>query len=98
MANHSCIGDVRGTGYFYAVEFCKDSANAVALSDAEAKALQTGVLAQFVRDAKVMIRPDDRGATMLVLSPPLIADREVLDDLLSRVDQIVERTDEWLQT
>jgi len=33
---------------------------------------------------------------MLVLSPPLIADREVLDDLLSRVDQIVDRVDDWL--
>ena len=96
MASHKCLSDVRGTGYFYAVEFCKDRANGVALSDEEAQALQTGVMAGFVRDAKVMIRPDDRGATMLVLSPPLIADREVLDDLLSRVDQIVDRVDDWL--
>jgi len=95
-ANHSCVGDVRGTGYFYAVEFWKDRERQIALSDEEAKALQTGVLGSFVRDAKVMIRPDDRGATMLILSPPLVADRNVLDDLLSRVDQIVERTSGWL--
>jgi len=96
MANHSCLGDVRGTGYFYALEFWKDGPNRVRLSDEEAKALQTGVLAGFVRDAKVMIRPDDRGATMLVLSPPLVADRKVLDDLLGRVDQIVDRVGDWL--
>jgi len=96
MANHSCLGDVRGTGYFYAVEFWKDGPNGVPLSDEEAKALQTGVLADFIRDAKVMIRPDDRGATMLILSPPLVADRTVLDDLLGRVDQIVDRTGQWL--
>jgi adenosylmethionine-8-amino-7-oxononanoate aminotransferase len=96
MDAHRCIGDVRGTGYFYALEFWKDGPNKVPLSDAEAKALQTGVLGQFVRDAKIMIRPDDRGATMLILSPPLVADREVLDDLLGRVDQIVDRTGDWL--
>ncbi|MCL4120413.1 UNVERIFIED_CONTAM: hypothetical protein GTU68_023951 [Idotea baltica] len=97
MASHKCIGDVRGTGYFYALEFWKDGPNGVPLSDDEATALQTGVLGQFVRDAKVMIRPDDRGATMLILSPPLIADREVLDDLLGRVDQIVDRVGDWLE-
>jgi len=96
MANNKCVGDVRGTGYFYAIEFWKDGPNGVPLSDAEAKALQTGVLGGFVRDAKIMIRPDDRGATMLILSPPLVADREVLTDLLGRVDQIVNRTGDWL--
>ena len=96
MATHKCVGAVRGTGYFYAVEFWKDGPNGVPLSDEEAKALQTGVMAEFVRDAKVMIRPDDRGATMLVLSPPLVADREVLDDLMSRVDQIADRVGRWL--
>ena len=33
-----------------------------------------------------MTRADDRGPAMLMLSPPLVADREVLDDLLDRVD------------
>ena len=97
MASNPCLGDVRGTGYFYALEFWKDGRNRVPLSDAEAKALQTGVLGQFVRDAKLMIRPDDRGATMLILSPPLIADREVLDDLIERTGQIVDRVGRWLE-
>jgi len=96
MANHKCLGDVRGTGYFYAVEFWKDGPNGIPLSDEEAKALQSGVLAQFVRDAKIMIRPDDRGATMLILSPPLVADKTVIDDILGRVNQIVDRTGQWL--
>ena len=33
-----------------------------------------------------MTRADDRGPAMLMLSPPLVADRAVLDDLLGRVD------------
>jgi len=98
MAAHTCLGDVRGTGYFYAVEFWQDGPNGVPLSDEQARHLQTGVLAGFVKDAKIMIRPDDRGATMLVLSPPLVADRGVIDDLLSRVEQIVDRTSQWLES
>ncbi len=97
MAAHNCVSEVRGTGYFYAVEFCADAANGVGLSEAQDLALRGGVLGQFVRDAKIMIRPDDRGATFLAISPPLIADREVIDDLASRVDQIVGRTDQWLE-
>lgn len=96
MNAHNCVSEVRGGGYFYAVEFCADAANGVELSEAQHLALRGGVLGQFVRDAKIMIRPDDRGATFLAISPPLVADRTVLDDLASRVDQIVNRTQAWL--
>lgn len=98
QAAHNCVGEVRGTGYFYAVEFCADAANGVPLSDEQHQGLRGGVLAQFVRDAKIMIRPDDRGATFLAICPPLVADKTVIDDLAQRVDQIVSRTDEWLNS
>lgn len=94
----NCVSEIRGTGYFYAVEFTADRANGVELSEHQHLALRGGVLAGFVRDAKIMIRPDDRGATFLVISPPLVADRGVIDDLHERVGQIVQRTDEWLST
>ncbi len=96
MDAHNCVKEIRGTGYFYAVELMASRANGVELSDQQAVALQTGVLAGFTRDAKLLIRPDDRGATMLSISPPLVADTAVLDDLLARVDQILDLTDQWL--
>ncbi len=96
QAAHNCVSEVRGTGYFYAVEFCADAANGVALTEEQHTGLRGGVLAQYVRDAKIMIRPDDRGATFLAICPPLVADRAVIDDLAARVDQIVARTDQWL--
>ena len=73
-----------------------DRANDVDLSDDDATALQTGVLAKMVRDAGILIRPDDRGATMLTISPPLVADRAVIDDLVERVDQVLVQTTKWL--
>jgi adenosylmethionine-8-amino-7-oxononanoate aminotransferase len=96
MAAHDCVSEVRGTGYFYAFEFCGSRAEGRALTETQHTGLRGGALASFVREAQIMIRPDDRGATFLTISPPLVADRTVLDDLVSRVDQIAGRTSEWL--
>lgn len=96
MASHGCISEVRGCGYFYAVEFCADRESGRALSDKQETALRGGVLGEFVREAKVMVRPDDRGATFLAISPPLVADTAVIDDLVGRVAQIADRTQDWV--
>jgi adenosylmethionine-8-amino-7-oxononanoate aminotransferase len=93
---HDCVREVRGTGYFYAIELMADSTHDRDLSDGQAAALQSSVLTQFLRDAKLLVRPDDRGATMLTISPPLVADKMVLDDLLDRADEVLDRTNEWL--
>lgn len=90
------IKEWRGTGYFYAIEFMESRANGAELSDEDRAALQGGVLGGFVRESKLLIRPDDRGATMLVLSPPLIADRTVIDDIMERMIQILEQTQAWV--
>lgn len=55
------------------------------------------MLNQIVRDARLLIRPDDRGATMLILSPPLVADDVVLDDLSAKLDQVLSATERWLE-
>ena len=54
------------------------------------------MLGGFVRDERITIRPDDRGYTGLTISPPLIADQAVIDDLVGRVDRIADRVDGWL--
>lgn len=95
---HPCVREVRGTGFFYAIELMADRDAGVELSAAQVSALQTGVLNGFLRDARLLVRPDDRGATMLTISPPLVADTAVLDDLLARTDQVLGRTDDWLHS
>lgn len=96
MADHSCVSEVRGLGYFYALELVADRDADRPLSDSQRTALQGGVLNGFLRDAGVLIRPDDRGATMLTISPPLVADDRVLDDLAARLDLVLTATGEWL--
>ncbi len=96
FATHNCMKDVRGLGYFYALELMADREGGAELSDNQRAQLQGGVLNGFVRDAGLLIRPDDRGATMLVVSPPLVANSDVLDDIAGRLDQILDRTEAWL--
>ena len=97
MAAHPCVKDVRGTGFFYAVELMRDRASGTDLTEADfASLLPGGVLDRFVREARVLVRPDARGAAMLMIAPPLVADIAVIDDLLRRVDQVLDRTSGWL--
>lgn len=93
---HNCVREVRGTGFFYAIEFMRDRANGIDISAEDAAALQNGVLHGFLRDARLLVRPDDRGAALLAIAPPLVAGADVLDDLLDRADQVLERTTKWL--
>ena len=96
---HSCVKDVRGTGYFYYLELMRDRGSGEELSDSEVAALLPGgVLEQLVRAAGVLVRPDSRGAAMLAVSPPLVADESVIDDLLGRLDQVLDRLGGWLKT
>ncbi|MDG1367061.1 MAG: aminotransferase class III-fold pyridoxal phosphate-dependent enzyme [Acidimicrobiales bacterium] len=96
VEKHDVLREVRGTGYFYALEFMASRAADHDLPDEHALALQQGILARACRDAGLLIRPDDRGATMLVFSPPLIADTAVIDDMHDKADQVVTRAAEWL--
>ena len=98
MDSHRCVKDVRGTGYFYAVELMRDRTAGVDLTGAEfAELLPGGTLERFVREARVLVRPDSRGAAMLAIAPPLVADATVIDDLLKRVDQVLDRVGGWLK-
>ena len=98
MAAHACVKDVRGMGYFYAVELMRDRESGIELTEDEFASLLAGrVLERYVREARVLVRPDARGAAMMMISPPLVAGEEVIDDLLRRVDQVLDRVGGWLE-
>ena len=99
MEAHRCVKDVRGAGYFFALELMRDRDSGADLSDTQiAELLPGGVLDRLVRQARVLVRPDGRGAVMLSIAPPLIADTAIIDDLLNRVDQVLNHLDGWLRT
>ncbi len=94
--SHDIVREWRGTGFFYALELMGSRAEGRELSEAETAGLQGGVLASLLRREGLLIRPDDRGATMLTYSPPLIADEAVIDDIVERSDRILEGAAAWL--
>ena len=93
---HACVREVRGTGFFYAVDLCADSGSDRDLSTTQEAGLRGGTLGGMVREERMTVRPDDRGYTGLTISPPLVADRTVIDDLVARVDRVADRIDAWL--
>lgn len=90
---HPTVSDVRGTGYFYAVEFTADRDSGRPLSTEQAQQLVRSVMPAAMRESGLLTRPDDRGATMLILAPPLIADSDVITELLGHVDHVVSAVD-----
>ncbi len=96
VERHDIVREVRGTGYFYALELMASRERGLDLSEPDALALQQGVLLSMCKEAGLLIRPDDRGATMLVFSPPLIADEAVIADMHAKADQVLTRATAWL--
>jgi len=94
---HRCVKDVRGTGFFYAIEMMADNHSGRELTDAESLTVLREVLPEAFRRTKVILRGDDRGAPMLLISPPLVADEEVLSELLHGVDAMLTDVEKAVQ-
>lgn len=94
---HPSVDEWRGTGFFYAIELTGDRDSGRPLTAEQSAALVQEVMPAAMREVDLITRPDDRGATMLMLSPPLVADEEVLDDLLNKVDAVLSRVDDHVR-
>ena len=89
-AGDRCVKEVRGTGFFYAVELMADRESGRELSDDEAARVLREVLPAAFRRSRIILRGDDRGGTMIMVAPPLIADRDVLNELVLGVDAMLD--------
>lgn len=78
------VGDVRGTGYFWAVELVPDHSAAERFAPAERAAL-LGTLPGRLYDAGLISRVDGRGDPVVQIAPPLVASDAELDLLEGRL-------------
>jgi adenosylmethionine-8-amino-7-oxononanoate aminotransferase len=92
------VGDVRGAGYFHAIELVKDKDTKETFDDDESEELLRGFLSGELYRRGLICRTDDRGDPIVQLSPPLIAGEEqfeeieaVLRPVLSEASERVER-------
>jgi adenosylmethionine-8-amino-7-oxononanoate aminotransferase len=67
------VGDVRGAGYFQAIELVADQATLARFSRPQGEALLHGFLAPELYRRGLICRTDDRGDPVIQLAPPLIA-------------------------
>ncbi len=95
---HDCIGEIRGCGFFYAIELTQSRAKGLALTAAQSAELLGGLLTRWIWEERLLIRADDRGATMLVIAPPLTSEESVLDELVDAVSRILDRVEAHVRT
>ncbi len=79
------VGDVRGAGYFWSIEMVKDRETRETFHGDEADWLLRGVLSAQMVEHGLLCRLDDRGDPVIQLSPPLVADRALLDEMVGIV-------------
>ena len=82
------IGDVRGAGFFWAVEFVKDDSGTRLNAD-EREHLLRGYMPQAMLDAGLIARADDRGDAVMQIAPPLISDDEILDEIVDKMRTVL---------
>jgi adenosylmethionine-8-amino-7-oxononanoate aminotransferase len=88
------VGDVRGDGYFYAVELVKDKTSKERLTPEDFERVVRGFVAPAMFEAGLYCRADNRGDAVVQVAPPLIVGQaefdfmeQVLRDVLSRAWQ-----------
>jgi adenosylmethionine-8-amino-7-oxononanoate aminotransferase len=82
------VGDVRGAGYFWALELVRNGSGARFGADEREKLLR-GFLSGRLLAEGLIARPDDRGDAVLHLAPPLISGRAEIDELVAKTEAVL---------
>jgi adenosylmethionine-8-amino-7-oxononanoate aminotransferase len=83
------VGDLRGTGFFYALELVKDKETRETFSDEECETLLRGFLSPRLFEAGLICRADDRGDPVVQISPPLVADQPEFDEIAGILGEVL---------
>jgi len=99
MRDLPIVGDVRGAGYFQAIELVKDKGTQETFNHEEAEELLRGFLSPELYGRGLICRTDDRGDPIVQLSPPLIAGKEQFEEIEAVLRPVLseasERVESW---
>jgi adenosylmethionine-8-amino-7-oxononanoate aminotransferase len=84
------VGDLRGAGYFWALELVKDKETRASFSDEESEDLLRGFLSGELFERGLICRADDRGDPVIQISPPLIAGPAEFDEIVGILGGVLE--------
>ncbi|HYZ77563.1 MAG TPA: aspartate aminotransferase family protein [Gaiellaceae bacterium] len=82
-------GDLRGDGYFYALELVRDKETRATFSDEECETLLRGFLSPRLFERGLICRADDRGDPVVQVSPPLVAGQREFDEIVSILGDVL---------
>jgi 4-aminobutyrate aminotransferase-like enzyme len=89
MERYEIVGDVRGAGYFWAMELVKDRATKETFNEEECNVLLRDFLSPTLLQEGLLCRADDRGDPAIQISPPLITTREQIDEAIAVFDRVL---------
>jgi adenosylmethionine-8-amino-7-oxononanoate aminotransferase len=90
------VGDVRGAGFFQAIELVKDKTTKETFNDEESERLLRGFLSGALYDHGLICRTDDRGDPVVQLAPPLICDTEQFEEIEAVLRTVLSAASELL--
>ncbi len=83
------VGEVRGAGYFHAIELVKDKDTKETFNEAECETLLRGYLSGALYERGLICRADDRGDPVIQLAPPLISDTEQFEEIHAVLEEVL---------
>jgi adenosylmethionine-8-amino-7-oxononanoate aminotransferase len=83
------VGDLRGTGFFYALELVKDKETRETFTEEECETLLRGFLSPALFESGLICRADDRGDPVVQISPPLIATQKEFDEIAGILGEVL---------
>jgi adenosylmethionine-8-amino-7-oxononanoate aminotransferase len=83
------VGDLRGSGFFYALELVKDKEVRGGFSQEECETLLRGFLSPRLFERGLICRADDRGDPVVQISPPLVAGKAEIDELTGTLGDVL---------
>jgi adenosylmethionine-8-amino-7-oxononanoate aminotransferase len=75
------VGDVRGTGHFWAIELVRDQESRETFEGPAAEWLLKDVLSAELWGRGLICRLDDRTEPIVQIAPPLVADRATIEEI-----------------
>ncbi len=84
------VGDVRGEGFFAALELVRDKETKAGFSDEESEKVLREFLSPRLMELGLICRADDRGDPVVQLSPCLVAEQEQFDEMAGILGTVLE--------
>jgi adenosylmethionine-8-amino-7-oxononanoate aminotransferase len=89
------VGNIRGTGFFYAIELVKNKETRETFTHDECETLLRGFLSPQLFEKGLICRADDRGDPVIQISPPLIATQHEFDEMTGILGEVLSEA--WQQ-